>query len=68
MKVFVVVGFKGKWPVGTAAVVVAKDATAARKLVDVELRKRGLPPLAGDKLVELDTRKAGATILLDGDY
>ena len=68
MKVFTCT-FKGFYPVGTAAVIVAKDEQDARILIDIELLNRGLGRLDLDRVfTELDTDEARAYILCDGNY
>jgi hypothetical protein len=69
MKVWTCVGFTGYWPVGTAAVVVAKDREQAKALLEVALRGKGLEqeiPL--EDIRELDVSTVGCWILLDGNY
>ena len=71
MKVFYATGFQGHWPVGTSAVMVAKDRDEALYLLGVELAKHGLKPgdAYGDfEVVELDTSVANAVVLQDGEY
>ena len=67
MKVFYSVDFKGHWPVGTAALVIAKDAARARRLMGDELYRQGLP-IDPFSLKELDTSSPSVIILNDGDY
>jgi hypothetical protein len=62
--------FRGAYPVGTAAVVVARDKATARKLLTAELVKRGLlqPSEGGFTLnIVLDDEDA-VIILNDGNY
>lgn len=70
MKIFISTDFTGHYPVGTAAVVVARDSTHARSLLDRELQHRDLWNPDGDpyKLSELDTKHERAYILNDGNY
>lgn len=68
MAVFTCTCFKGHWPVGTAAVVIAEDREKAATLLNVELEKQGLSPeVLPDWLDELGT-DACAVILCNGDY
>lgn len=69
MKVFTCTTFRGHWPVGTAAVVVAVDAAQAESALRKMLEKHGLPQ-DGEELVmvEVDTRTEAVIILRDGDY
>lgn len=66
LKVYTVTGFTGHWPVGPAAVVVARDLAHAEALMDAELVRRGLPT---DKYAMISLRlEPGAHVLCDGDY
>ena len=71
MKVWTITGFKGHWPVGTAAVVVAENKEhAVQSMVDA-LLFLGLPQeIEPDQLVELnlDTDTPTVRVLCDGDY
>jgi len=61
--------FKGLWPVGTAAVVVAANATRAAELLNEELVEMGLEPTARvDDMKPVKTTEEGVVILCDGDY
>jgi len=63
------VPFVGHWPVGAVAVVFAASKADAIKRLEAELAKEGLMPQSEElKPVELDTRTAGAHILLNGEY
>ena len=75
MRVFTCDDFKGHYPVGTAAVVVASDIAEARKLLDAELASRGLPQHDGHPsrptvptLTQVYTSKPRVIILCDGNY
>lgn len=69
MNVYTCTAFRGHWPVGTAAVIVAGDALRARALLDAELVGQGLEPTEdSDEFVLLKTRISGAYILCNGDY
>lgn len=69
MKVFTCTGFKGVYPVGTAAVVVAPSEAKARKLLAALLRECKLSDdLTDARFKEVNTERESATILLDGDY
>lgn len=71
MKFWIFEGFKGHYPVGTSAVVVAKSAEEACALLDVKLKERGLPPLEGQKSLRyfaVNTDIERAIIIQDGDY
>jgi hypothetical protein len=60
--------FAGAYPVGTAAVVVARNERTARKLLDAELVKRHLVQHAPFTLTLLDDEKEAVLILNDGTY
>ena len=69
--VFTFTNFSGHYPVGTAAVVVAKNQTEAEVLMDEQLSELGLPPLhdqEGVEISEVDLDVYQAIILLDGNY
>ena len=70
-QVFTFTNFTGHYPVGTAAVVVAKSKSEAIMLMDEQLSEAGLPALDEQEgvkvsLVDLDVYQA--IILLNGDY
>lgn len=65
LKVFTSNDFKGHYPVGTSAIIVAKDETRARELLE-EAR-----PLAkGDTYTmdEVDVNVESCNVLQNGDY
>lgn len=69
LKVFTCVGFKGHWPVGTSAVVVATDLLAATQSLTATLKAHGLPQdREALNVVEIDLSVPGAHILQNGDY
>lgn len=68
MKVFYCDTFKGHNPVGVCAIVVAHNKLAARILLKIQLRERGLDLEDKDAICEIDTSGPGALILADGDY
>lgn len=70
MKVFTCTSFTGHWPVGTAAVIVAKDKEEARAALAVELMERGLKvdDAATWEIKRLKTTVPSVTILRDGEY
>lgn len=70
MKVFTTTAFKGHYPVGVSAVIIANDRGHASRLLDQELPKVGLPPQQlniGD-FHEVSLDNSIAIILQDGDY
>lgn len=66
MKTYVCTSFKGHWPVGTSAVVSAKDEPTARLLLSQELARQGLTLQDDDKLEQL--ARNSALVLNDGNY
>lgn len=70
MKVFTCTEFKGHYPVGVSAVVVAKDAEDAAILLSGYLCGIGLgvQRIEANQMVELNTQKMSVTVLNDGDY
>jgi nicotinate-nucleotide pyrophosphorylase len=67
MKVFYSNDFKGHYPVGTAAIVVAESESAAMVYLEEACKRCGLKGFDGT-LTELDTEVRAAFILNDGDY
>ena len=69
LRVWTAKGFEGHWPVGTAAVVVARDAEQAAELLEAELAEHGVPQKVDPaSLVELGLSLPKAVVLLDGNY
>lgn len=69
MNVYTITGFKGVWPVGTAAYAVARDRTQAAQALEKELIKAGLPQTIDPKrMLLVDTTNTHAFVLLNGDY
>jgi hypothetical protein len=69
MKVFSCEGFKGHWPVGTAAVIVAPDKTTAMSMLLEALKAEGLEEQPFEiKLKEVDTQRRSVDILCNGEY
>lgn len=67
-RVYICTDFRGVWPNGVSAVVVAPDKKQARELLGQQIRSSGLYEEGGDlfTLVELDTSKSQALILNRG--
>jgi hypothetical protein len=69
---FLVTGFQGHYPVGTAAVVYAGDREECKRVLRRELRERGLGRDDPDHWTIEPITPAPATpqarIVLDGDY
>ncbi len=68
LKVFYCTDFEGHYPVGAAAIVVAKDVDDACHLLKEKLRAKGLDLRTTDDVIEINTDHSYAKILLDGDY
>ena len=69
MKIYTNTSFKGHYPVGTAAVVVAKDKKEAARLLSIELSKIGLVQgVASEDMEKVTTTKPAVMVLNDGDY
>lgn len=69
MKVYTCTSFQGRYPVGTAAVVVASSAKCAAELLSVELLAWDLPnKILPEQMAELDLSAPDVVILCDGDY
>ena len=69
MKVWTITGFEGRWPVGTAAVVVAESPVTAALFLNNELEVHGLPRSAfPDDFQEMPTNQSLSRILCNGDY
>jgi hypothetical protein len=68
MKLYACTDFVGKWPVGTAAVILADTDEQARELLRIELKAAGLGNQNDFRLYKIPQTKCMAVILLDGDY
>lgn len=69
MKVFTCNDFKGAWPVGTAAVIVADNIGEARAALMAELSRLNLPQGVDPITIhQVHTSKPQVIILCDGDY
>jgi hypothetical protein len=70
LKTYICTDFKGFNPVGTAAVIVAKDRRAAESALRDALTLQGIQQALDWKptLDMVDTRFPSVDILLDGDY
>lgn len=68
MKVFTSRDFKGHWPVGTAAVIVAENEQEAAELLTEVAAMRGLEIGDDFTLQEVPITQTQAIILRDGDY
>lgn len=69
MKVFTNNKFEGYYPVGSAAVVIAKDKDDAARLLSDKLFNIGLnPSVTSDSMIEVNIEESHAVILVDGNY
>lgn len=69
MKIYTCNEFKGHYPVGTAAVIVASNKSHAARLLEGALRARGLDQsVEPTYMVELLTDAPNVVILCDGNY
>ena len=68
MRVYTCKDFKGHWPVGSSAVVLAGNKTQARKILLAKLKEIGLEQKEPISLIEIPQDKQSVTILNDGDY
>mgnify|MGYP003639638745 CR=1 FL=1 len=68
MSVFYTNNFCGHWPVGTAAVIVARNLDEAYVLMSKQLREMGLAQNDGFSINELPTDRTHVVVLQDGDY
>ncbi|KKK41587.1 hypothetical protein LCGC14_2621110 [marine sediment metagenome] len=76
MKIYYTSDFKGQYPVGTSAVIIAHNKTHATKLLKEALENDPIGKLEiiyGDKhgkpmFIEIDLNKPDAFIINDGNY
>ncbi len=69
MKVWTNNKFHGRYPVGTAAVVVADTAGQAAELLAAELKQTGLlVTVTEDQFEQLPTDRNSVRVLCDGNY
>lgn len=68
MKLWTNKKFTGHWPVGTAAVVVAADATLAADYLNLFLAEQGLPDTKPEDFEEIPHKEGEVRILCDGNY
>ena len=68
MRVFYSNDFRGHWPVGTSAVIVARDLDEAHVLLTNKLIGIGLGTNQNFTVQELKTDSTNVVILQDGDY
>ena len=69
MKVYYCKSFTGRYPVGTAAIILANNIVEAKKLLEIELTNHGLEQeISYSQIMEIDRSRPQALILNDGDY
>lgn len=71
MNAYINTTFKGRYPVGVVALVIAPSAADAAALLNAELIDRGLPqdePITAMDMAPINTDLPRALILADGDY
>ena len=68
MKVWTHNKFKGHWPVGSAAVVIADTREEAGFILNEQLDRMGLPFCDPDQFEEVPLENGVVRILWDGDY
>lgn len=68
MSVFYTNNFCGHWPVGTAAVIVARNLDEAYVLMSKQLCEMGLAQTEDFSIKELPTDRTHVVVLQDGDY
>ena len=68
MKIWTNNKFKGFWPVGTAAVVVADTAKVAADYLSMFLQDKRLENAKEEDMVEFPFLEGHVRILRDGDY
>jgi hypothetical protein len=68
LRLFATNDFRGHYPVGSAAVVIAENMEEARVALSSELAKGGLKLRADDKVVEIDLTVPSVWIMNNGDY
>lgn len=70
MKLFTCIDHDGHWPVGVASIIVARNETEAKKLLDEVLHEDGLETFEKKPytLQEIDLNKPKAVLLHSGEY
>ena len=68
MKIWTNNKFKGFWPVGTAAVVIADTATEAADYLSMFLQDKGLENAKVSDMEEMPFLDGQVNILCDGNY
>ena len=69
LKVFTNTAFEGHYPVGVAAVIIAKNKHDAAILLSNALFDAGLDPnITSENMIEINSNEEHAVILCDGNY
>jgi len=68
MKIWTNNQFEGHYPVGTAAIVIAESKIKAKKYLDAQLKKEGLPECEAEDFEELKSEDGTIRILCNGEY
>ncbi len=69
MKVYYCDKFKGHYPVGQLAVVVAANPLEASAYLEIELAQRGIAQeITEDRMIEIDPSTSGIAAIIDGEY
>jgi hypothetical protein len=68
MKLWINTKFKGYYPVGVAALIIAETVEEATILLSKALAERGLPPALTEQFEEVPLRSGEVRILCDGNY
>jgi hypothetical protein len=68
VKLYTCTSFKGRNPVGTAAIIAARDKGHAKRLLTAELTRLGLPQTEPLEVEEFTMTASRAVVLLDGEY
>ena len=68
MKIWTNKKFTGFYPVGTAAVVVARDAESATEYLNLFLAEAGLGETTPEDFEEMPHKEGEVRILCDGNY
>lgn len=72
-KIYYITGFRGYWPVGTAAIMIARSPEEAKALLENELAERDIElkqEIRIDQIKQIDPARSiqAAIILNDGNY
>ena len=69
LKIYECSKFKGHYPVGTSAIIVAYNIHQAARMLEERLEKAGIPQkIHAERLTVLPSHEPNCFILQDGDY